>query len=160
MVGVAQVLIVIEVPNHNSNNNNNKKGGNKGDCYRCGGTNHHPDKCKFKNSPCYVCHKIGHTSRKCTSKDRSARVNFEGIVADEDMESNVQDLEGVYSLNLYRLEAEELIVDLSDCEEDEKQIEGKQDNFSNEENDYSIKKLKLTPQKRKLRKVLPWTRTR
>ena len=36
-------------------------------CHRCTGTNHTPDKCRFKDKKCYSCSKIGHTARACRS---------------------------------------------------------------------------------------------
>ena len=40
-------------------------------CYRCNGTNHTPDRCKFKDETCHACSKKGHIKRACLSKKQS-----------------------------------------------------------------------------------------
>lgn len=40
-------------------------------CYRCNGTNHSPDKCRFKDEICHVCSKKGHIKRACLSKKQT-----------------------------------------------------------------------------------------
>ena len=40
-------------------------------CFRCNGTNHTPDKCKFKDEICHACSKKGHIQRACLSKKHS-----------------------------------------------------------------------------------------
>ena len=37
-------------------------------CYRCGKTNHAPDKCFYKNSQCHTCYEIGHIHKMCSKK--------------------------------------------------------------------------------------------
>ena len=39
-------------------------------CYRCGYTNHTPNKCKYKDYVCNKCQKKGHLSKVCKSKER------------------------------------------------------------------------------------------
>ena len=41
-------------------------------CYRCGGNNHHPSKCRFKDAECHYCKKRGHIVRVCRSKAQAA----------------------------------------------------------------------------------------
>ena len=108
-----------------SGGNSGNRNVNKKECHRCGGTNHTPDKCKFKSAECYVCHKFGHTSKRCEQNtgSSSARVHFEEIVTNEEGEKEDADIEeGVYALGLYRVE-----VVMSDIEEEE--------SFSDEENE-------------------------
>ena len=38
------------------------------ECSRCGGVNHTPAKCYFRNSECYHCHGRGHLARVCRNK--------------------------------------------------------------------------------------------
>ena len=45
----------------------------KGDCYRCGGTDHDPSKCRFKAAECHHCHKRGHLSRVCRQRFASSQ---------------------------------------------------------------------------------------
>ncbi|MCG8032935.1 MAG: DDE-type integrase/transposase/recombinase [Candidatus Thiodiazotropha taylori] len=40
-------------------------------CYRCNGTNHTPDKCKFRDETCHACSKKGHIKRACLSKKQT-----------------------------------------------------------------------------------------
>ena len=42
-------------------------------CYRCNGTNHTPDRCKFKDEIFHACSKKGHIRRACLSKKQSDR---------------------------------------------------------------------------------------
>lgn len=45
------------------------KGGNKGQCGRCGKAQHNKDEnCPAKKSTCNACHKVGHWGRVCRSK--------------------------------------------------------------------------------------------
>ncbi|XP_062575345.1 uncharacterized protein K02A2.6-like [Saccostrea cucullata] len=37
-------------------------------CYRCGKTNHTPDKCFYKNSKCHTCQEMGHIHKMCSKK--------------------------------------------------------------------------------------------
>ena len=48
-------------------------------CYRCNGTNHTPDKCRFKDEICHACSKKGHIKRACLAKkltDRKKKVHL------------------------------------------------------------------------------------
>jgi hypothetical protein len=36
-------------------------------CYRCNGTDHLADKCRFKESTCNHCHRKGHIRAACRS---------------------------------------------------------------------------------------------
>ncbi len=38
-------------------------------CYRCGGTNHSSQKCRFKEAECHNCGRNGHIARVCRSKE-------------------------------------------------------------------------------------------
>lgn len=38
-------------------------------CYRCGKTNHIPDKCFYKSSKCHTCHEMGHIQKMCSKKE-------------------------------------------------------------------------------------------
>lgn len=38
-------------------------------CYRCGKTNHIPDKCFYQNSKCHTCHEMGHIRKMCSKKE-------------------------------------------------------------------------------------------
>ena len=40
---------------------------NRSTCYRCGGSNHSQDRCRFRNSTCFTCNSLGHISRMCQS---------------------------------------------------------------------------------------------
>ncbi|KAJ8035756.1 hypothetical protein HOLleu_19529 [Holothuria leucospilota] len=46
----------------------NRKSGQKTACYRCGGMNHAPQDCWFKDKACNECGKIGHKAKVCRSK--------------------------------------------------------------------------------------------
>ena len=37
--------------------------------YRCGGTDHRSDSCRFKRSICINCGKVGHIQKACRSTD-------------------------------------------------------------------------------------------
>ncbi|KAJ8023800.1 hypothetical protein HOLleu_36342 [Holothuria leucospilota] len=45
-----------------------RKSGQKTACYRCGGVNHLPQDCWFKDKACNECGKIGHRAKVCRSK--------------------------------------------------------------------------------------------
>ena len=47
-------------------------------CYRCGGTNHHHSKCRFKDYECRHCKKRGHLARVCRSKSKPAQPGAKG----------------------------------------------------------------------------------
>ena len=40
------------------------------ECYRCGGTGHHPANCRFKTQSCHHCKGVGHIARMCRKKWR------------------------------------------------------------------------------------------
>ena len=59
----------------------------KKSCYRCNGTNHTPDTCKFKDEICYACSKKGHIKHACLSKkqyDQKKKVQ----IVDKEEDSN------------------------------------------------------------------------
>ena len=48
-------------------------------CYRCNGSSHTPDKCKFKTVKCHNCGKMGHVQRACRSApNETSRRNNKG----------------------------------------------------------------------------------
>ncbi len=50
----------------------------KSSCYRCGGSNHHPTECRYRNEKCHNCGKTGHLQRACKSHrtQRSAKAQY------------------------------------------------------------------------------------
>ncbi|XP_043198388.1 uncharacterized protein LOC122368489 isoform X1 [Amphibalanus amphitrite] len=42
----------------------------RSECFRCGGTNHSPQTCRFKTYKCHSCGEQGHLSRKCRKNDQ------------------------------------------------------------------------------------------
>ena len=55
----------IELRKHQSVNAVSVKPPTKKKCYRCKGTNHMPDDCKYKTAVCHKCKKTGHIKRAC-----------------------------------------------------------------------------------------------
>ena len=61
-------------------------------CYRCGKTNHTPDKCFYKNSQCHTCNEIGHIHKMCSKRKsgqhkkqkRKSKLNFVSEDQEED----------------------------------------------------------------------------
>ena len=54
------------------------------ECYRCGSTNHTPNRCRFKDARCFACGKIGHIGRVCRSKKgRAVRTVRDQVVGKE-----------------------------------------------------------------------------
>ena len=51
----------------------NAKPGAGTPCFRCGGTNHLADECRFKDTVCRACQKKGHVERVCRSKPSGNR---------------------------------------------------------------------------------------
>ena len=51
----------------------NAKPGAGTPCFRCGGTNHLADECRFKDTVCRACQKKGHIERVCRSKPSGNR---------------------------------------------------------------------------------------
>ena len=45
-----------------------KKRNSGSECFRCGKTNHPPERCFYRNSKCHHCQQLGHLSRKCPKK--------------------------------------------------------------------------------------------
>ena len=45
-------------------------GSRTSDCYRCGGRNHKPEHCHFKDSECHHCKKKGHLAKVCRTRRR------------------------------------------------------------------------------------------
>ncbi|XP_039543047.1 uncharacterized protein K02A2.6-like [Pimephales promelas] len=48
------------------------------ECYRCCGTNHKANDCRFKKDKCYVCEKIGHIARACRNKSKQSGPTITG----------------------------------------------------------------------------------
>lgn len=42
----------------------------KEECFRCGRSNHSPDKCFFKDAECHTCKRRGHIKPKCPEKGK------------------------------------------------------------------------------------------
>ena len=58
------------------------------ECFRCGNTNHTPDRCRFKDARCFSCGKIGHIGRVCRSrKGRTVQTVRDQVVEEEGLRS-------------------------------------------------------------------------
>ena len=54
------------------------------ECFRCGNTNHTPDRCRFKDARCFGCGKIGHIGRVCRRrKGRTVQTVHDQVVGEE-----------------------------------------------------------------------------
>ncbi|KAL0151789.1 hypothetical protein M9458_052940 [Cirrhinus mrigala] len=58
----------------------------KSSCYRCGGSNHYPTECRYRNEKCHNCGKIGHLQRACKSQ-RTQRSGKAQYVSDDTSET-------------------------------------------------------------------------
>ncbi|XP_041376823.1 uncharacterized protein K02A2.6-like [Gigantopelta aegis] len=59
----------------------NSRGNNKS-CFRCLGTNHEPQDCRWKNETCHACNKKGHIKKACRSK--KVRQTVHNVQTDEE----------------------------------------------------------------------------
>ena len=60
-------------------------------CFRCGGMNHDPNSCAFRNKDCFYCKKTGHTARMCKKKKGGLKDSGKDLGKD----SSVKQLEEV-----------------------------------------------------------------
>ena len=61
-------------------------------CYRCGGTNHKADDCRFREQVCRNCQKKGHIARVCRSKSKAPTQDVKTV--DREAEDDYEDLLG------------------------------------------------------------------
>lgn len=73
--------------NSHSNSGNHDKGANANvpKCYRCGGTNHLADKCRYRKSLCNQCGTVGHLARACQKSIASSSKATNNITMIEDL---------------------------------------------------------------------------
>ncbi|KAI7789894.1 hypothetical protein IRJ41_014004, partial [Triplophysa rosa] len=72
----------------------------KSDCYRCGGANHHPSECRYRNEKCHNCGKIGHLQRACKSHkaQRSKKMQYVSAEVSETPCSEVNELFDLFTV--------------------------------------------------------------
>lgn len=67
---------VNSVPQHDKNNSKGQQfasySSNKGQCWRCGNSNHTPARCKLKTVKCSSCGREGHIEHTCRQKKMAA----------------------------------------------------------------------------------------
>ncbi|XP_054882367.1 uncharacterized protein LOC129356846 [Poeciliopsis prolifica] len=49
-------------------------------CYRCGGKNHNPNDCRFKESECHECKKKGHIAKACRTRKEGCSSTTKGTM--------------------------------------------------------------------------------
>ena len=66
-------------------------------CYRCNGTDHDQQRCKFKDAICHYCHKKGHIAPACRAKASSNKQSTHHMYGSETEPQEAEDV-GVYTL--------------------------------------------------------------
>ena len=55
----------------------------RNECYRCGGTNHDAQSCRFKDAMCHKCKKRGHIARKCRAREGTRTIPARWVEAED-----------------------------------------------------------------------------
>ncbi|KAK0144151.1 hypothetical protein N1851_017503 [Merluccius polli] len=83
-----------------SDNSRPQRTENHQPCYRCGGSNHAAQVCRYKTETCHKCSKVGHIARMCTTKDRQGHTQYVAESSNETTgNGNDDELFGSYPMN-------------------------------------------------------------
>ena len=65
-------------PSQRTADNQSANGGDSKPCYRCLGTSHKPEACRYKDFQCRACQRHGHLEKACRQRPPAGNTSFGG----------------------------------------------------------------------------------